>query len=119
MFCKKCGKDIGDSLYCPDCGTYNGETNNNSVSSSGTIALKKYDPEQTVLVVAKVFLILGMVIQGIAIIPLIWVLPVGLTALRKIKNANSAKELVGIAIASLILVSLVGGILMLCAKDED
>jgi TM2 domain-containing membrane protein YozV len=25
MFCQKCGKDIGDSDYCPHCGTKNGE----------------------------------------------------------------------------------------------
>lgn len=25
MFCRKCGKEIGDSLYCPFCGEYNGE----------------------------------------------------------------------------------------------
>ena len=26
MFCKNCGKDIGDELICPECGTDNGET---------------------------------------------------------------------------------------------
>lgn len=125
MFCKNCGKDIGESLYCPYCGTYNGE-NKEEVTSSQTEVTqnsvnnlkRSYDPDQGILIAAKVFLIIGMIVQGIFIIPLCWVLPIGICSIKKMKTANSAKDLVGFGIASLLLVNLIGGILMLCARDE-
>ena len=132
MFCRKCGKEIGESLYCPFCGEYNGEgedknksesTNQEVVSktfeSANETDRKSYNPNQGVLVAAKVFIVLGIISQGWAIIPLLWCLPIGICSWKKINNATSSKDLVGLGVATLILVSLVGGILMLCARDDD
>lgn len=44
---------------------------------------------------------------------------VGGIALRKLSVAQSHDDLVAIGIITLILCSLIGGILMLCIKDED
>ncbi len=132
MFCRKCGKDIGDSLYCPNCGAYNGEGEdpnkkenvdvnpvNESFNASSITIKKSYNPDQGILIAAKVFIVLGIISQGWAIIPLLWCLPIGICAWKKINNATSSKDLVGLGVATLILVSLIGGILMLCARDDD
>ena len=64
---------------------------------------------------AKVFIILGMVIGCWMIVPLI----VGGIALSKLNKANSRSELTAIAVVTLLFCSLLGGIFMLCLKDED
>ncbi len=64
---------------------------------------------------AKVFIIIGMVFQFWLIVPLI----VGIIALNKLNKATSKADLVGIGIVTLIFCNLIGGILMLCLKDED
>lgn len=64
---------------------------------------------------AKVFTIIGMVVGFWTIIPLI----VGIIALKKLNKATSKSELTGIAICNLLFCNLIGGILMLCLKDED
>lgn len=64
---------------------------------------------------AKVFTIIGMVVGFWTIIPLI----VGFIALNKMKKATKKDELVVIAILNLLFCNIIGGILMLCLKDED
>lgn len=64
---------------------------------------------------AKVFTIIGMITGFWMIIPLI----VGFIALKKLKTAQTKAELTTIAIVNLIFCSLIGGILMLCLKDQD
>lgn len=64
---------------------------------------------------AKVFLILGMVIGGITIVPIV----IGVFALKAIDEAKKKEDLEVWAILSIFLVSLVGGILMLFITDEE
>ena len=64
---------------------------------------------------AKVFIILGMVLQCFLIFPLI----VGFIALKKLKNAKSKSELTVIAIVTLLLCNTIGGILMLCLPESE
>lgn len=64
---------------------------------------------------AKVFIIIGMVCTFYLIVPVI----VGAIALSKMKKATSRAELTGIGIVTLLLCSLLGGIFLLCTKDED
>lgn len=51
----------------------------------------------------------------LSIVPII----VGIIALKKIKKATSKNQLTAIAIVSIILCSLLGGIFMLFIKDEE
>lgn len=39
MFCKKCGKDIKDSQFCPFCGTEAYKTNNNVKKKKSKVIL--------------------------------------------------------------------------------
>ena len=128
MYCRKCGKEIGEINVCPFCGednsviinaNYSDDNNkNNSINNLSYNKKRGYDPNQGVLIAAKVFLVIGMVAQGIFIIPLLWVLPIGILSWKKIDNAYSSKELIGFGVASLLLVNQIGGILMLCARDN-
>ncbi|MBQ8868158.1 MAG: hypothetical protein IJ027_00370 [Oscillospiraceae bacterium] len=64
---------------------------------------------------AKVFIILNMICGFWAILPLVF----GIIALKKLKTATKKDELTTTAVLTLLFCSLIGGILMLCLKDED
>lgn len=64
---------------------------------------------------AKVFIIIGMIVQGILIVPII----VGAIALKKLNAATTKSELTGIGIVTLLFCNLIGGILLLSMSDED
>ena len=64
---------------------------------------------------AKVFLIIGMVMFGALIVPII----IGVYAIKKLDTAKHKHELEDWAILSMIFVSLVGGILMLCISEDE
>jgi len=64
---------------------------------------------------AKVFIILGMIFSFYMILPLIF----GFIALKKLKTATKRDELTVTAILTLLFCNVIGGILMLCLKDED
>ncbi|MCQ2742686.1 MAG: hypothetical protein MJ239_05245 [Bacilli bacterium] len=64
---------------------------------------------------AKVFIVLGMIFQFYLIYPLI----IGGIALNKLSNAKRKSELIGIGIVSLIFVSTLGGIFILCVRPSD
>lgn len=64
---------------------------------------------------AKAFIILGIVLTFYLIVPLI----LGIIAIKKLDSAQTADELVGWGIVTLLFVSNIAGILMLCIKDSD
>ena len=64
---------------------------------------------------AKIFTIIGMVCGALFIVPLV----VGALALSKMKKATCKKDLTVWAILNLLFCNLIGGVLMLCLKDED
>lgn len=64
---------------------------------------------------AKVFIVIGMIFTFYLIFPIV----LGVLAIKKIDSATSSSELLGWAIATIFLVSTLGGIFMLFIKDED
>ncbi|MBR2616376.1 MAG: hypothetical protein IKC69_06840 [Clostridia bacterium] len=62
--------------------------------------------------VAKVFIIIGMIVGFWYVLPLIF----GIIALKKMKTE---KPSVGLSVCVLIFCSLLGGIFLLCSKDEE
>ena len=107
MFCSKCGEKIAEeAVICPHCGCY---TNNQKKTGSNSAALKT---------AAKIFMLIGCVCTGLMfllIFPLIalaWQIPMTVMYWKKV----SANEPVSTTfkVCSLLFVSVVAGILMLC-----
>lgn len=63
----------------------------------------------------KVLIWIGMICQCFLIYPIV----VGILALKKLDEIPSSKELQTMGILTTIFCSLIGGILMLCIKDDD
>lgn len=64
---------------------------------------------------SKVFIILGMVIGCILIVPII----VGAIALGKLEKAKTKDDLTTVAIITLLFCNLLGGIFMLMIENEE
>ena len=103
-FCEKCGKEIAEeAVICPGCGC--------------AIAEKGNGGKDGLAVASKVFLILGCIAQGWLILPLAWLLPITITVWNRMKNNKPVG--VGLKICTLLFVSLIGGILLLCRSDDE
>jgi len=112
-YCSKCGTELFDeAVVCPKCGCptelYKQEMNTEIQEKPKEISgLKK---------TAKVFMIIGCVFSALCwLIPLAWAIPMTVSYCKKIKRHETVS--VGFKVCSLLFVSQIGGILMLCDKD--
>ena len=102
MFCSKCGSEIMDeAIICPKCGC--------ATNSYPNFNTKKPSELSTV---AMVFMIISTVLLGLYLIPLAWCLPMTIIYTKKVKNGEEIG--IGFKVCSLIFVSQIAGILMLC-----
>lgn len=100
-FCEKCGVELVEgAVVCTNCGC--------AVACAGK--------ESGMVTAAKILMILGTIFQGIYIIPLAWCIPMTVSYFKKVKNGIPVST--GFKVCSLLFVSLVGGILMLCDKEN-
>lgn len=107
-YCSHCGGEINDdAVICVRCGC--------SVENRGT-ALQKSSKNETLSTVIKVFLIIGCIAQGWAIIPLAWCIPMTVSIFNKLKRGEPIS--MGLKICTLLFVSIVSGICMLCMDDD-
>lgn len=107
QYCAHCGEEVNaNAVVCLKCGcaitptTYKSE--NQSVS--------KKDDSLKLLI--KIFMIIGCISIGWTLIPLLWCIPITISVFNSI-NANEPIT-TGMKVASLICVSLVAGVIMLC-----
>ena len=104
-FCQKCGREIVDeAVICPGCGC--------AISAEK----KEKGGNDGLAVASKIFLILGCVLQGCFLLPLAWCLPITISVCGRM-NRNEPVG-VGLKVCSLLFVSLIGGILLLCRFDD-
>ena len=68
------------------------------------------------LIAAKVLMIISTVLLGFIIIPLAWTIPMTITYCKKLGKGEQIG--IGFKICSLIFVSTIGGILMLCDTSQ-
>lgn len=94
---------------------YNQYQNNQYQASQQFQAI---DDNSTLMTVTKVFLIIGCVINGICglLIPLAWCIPMTVIICKKFKNHEPIG--MGLKICTLLFVSLISGICLLCMKDD-
>lgn len=104
-FCQKCGKEIIDeAVICPGCGC--------AVSD----AKKENGGNDGLAVASKIFLIIGCIAQGWLLLPLAWCLPITISVCKRMKNNEPVGT--GLKVCSLLFVSMIGGILLLCRSDD-
>lgn len=106
-YCTKCGNELlDDAVICPKCGC----------AVEGTVNPATVNKPSGLQIAAKIFMILGCISMGWCLIPLAWCIPMTVSYCGKIER----KEPVGIGfkICSLLFVSMIAGILMLCDSDN-
>jgi uncharacterized membrane protein YvbJ len=112
-YCTHCGTELNDeAVVCPSCGCptdlYNANSGSNINTNSNNSGLAT---------TAKVFMVIGCVISAFYwIIPLAWTIPMTVIYFKKIKNGEQIST--AFKVCSLLFVSLVAGILMLCDKEQ-
>ncbi len=129
MYCQKCGNEISENeMYCKMCGTrvikdteettiYEGNDPNNMYGGTSFYRVSSKSESNGLKIAAKVFLILGAVVTLYTIwFSFIWSIPMIIIYFNKVKKGE--KIGIGFKIASMLLVSMIGGILMLCDKEE-
>ena len=107
-FCTHCGKEImEEAIICPGCGC----------TVAPTPAVVEPIPHNSGLTTAaKVFMILGTIVMGIYLIPLAWCIPMTVSYFNKVKNNQPIST--GFKVCCLLFVSMLGGIFMLCDKNN-
>lgn len=105
MYCSNCGQEINDNAdVCIHCGC----------------AVKKDKPaaqkDDSLGLVAKIFLIIGCVAQGWLLLPLAWCLPITLSVCGKMKRGEPIGT--GLKVCALLFVNLISGIILLCRSED-
>lgn len=112
-FCTKCGAELVDeAIICVKCGC---AVESTEISQSESKAPPRKSGLSTA---AKVFMVLGTIIMAMwtFCIGLAWCLPLTIIYFKKVNNGEPIG--VGFKICSLLFVSMIGGILMLCDNDN-
>lgn len=113
-FCTKCGTHLVDeAVVCTGCGC---AVATQPYQSTETAVAVAQETESGTTTAAKVFMIIGTIIMGLYIIPLAWCIPMTVSYFKKVKNGLPIST--GFKVCSLLFVSMVGGILMLCDKQH-
>ena len=114
-FCTNCGKPLGEGVnFCENCGA--------SIAAQAAVRAAEtvYDApavrrDEAMCTVVKVFLILGCITFGWALIPLAWCIPITVSIFRKLKSGEPISA--GLKVCALIFVNLIAGILLLTMPE--
>ena len=109
-YCSHCGNELLDeAVICPSCGC--------KVASTKTDGILEEDDKKVFRLIIKIFMILGCIASGWAIIPLLWTIPLTTHVFKKLNN----NEPIGIAVkvCSLLFVNIVAGIMLLCMNEIE
>ncbi|MCH5159622.1 MAG: zinc-ribbon domain-containing protein [Clostridiales bacterium] len=110
-YCSHCGKEIVDeAVVCPGCGC-----RVDSTASNGVI---EEEDKKVFKLIIKIFMIIGCIATGWSLIPLLWTIPMTVHVFKKFERNEPIG--VGFKICTLLFVSLVAGIMLLCLDlDKD
>lgn len=118
-YCVKCGKELLDeAVFCTGCGCATGTPMPTATASQTTSAAPATEKqESTMQLLAKIFMIIGTVAMGWLIIPLAWCLPLTISYWNKVKTKQPVST--GFKVCSLLFVSMLAGIFMLCDNEQN
>ena len=106
-YCTHCGGElVDDAVICIHCGC--------QVENKKPVVKTKDDSMQTVV---KVFMVLSCVALGWLIIPLAWCIPMTVHCFTAFKKNEPLGT--GFKVCTLLFVSVVAGICLLCMDDEQ
>ncbi len=109
-YCVHCGNELlDDAVICPKCGC----------RVPNIREEKKEESSDTDLLIAitKGFMVLGCILSGFLLIPLLWTIPMTVSLFKKYDNKE--KISMKFKILSLIFVSRIAGILMLVNEIDN
>ncbi len=108
-FCVHCGAKIHkEAVVCVKCGRSVEPPRRASVSVTN---------DDTMVTVVKIFMILGCISQGWLLIPLAWCLPITISVFHKFRDGQPIGT--GLKVCSMLFVSLIGGICLLCMNESS
>lgn len=109
-FCVHCGNEIHDeAVICVRCGRSTG-------FAPPVAPVAPSSDNSTMITVIKVFLIIGCIAQGWAIIPLAWCLPITLSIFKSLNERRPVST--GLKVCSLLFVNTIAGICLLCMNED-
>jgi len=104
-YCTKCAAQLPDeAVFCTGCG------------ASTNTQPEEQAKESTLKTVAKIFMLISTILMGLWLIPLAWCIPMTVSYWKKIKSG--APIGVGFKICSLLFVSTIAGVIMLCDNEK-
>lgn len=110
-FCTHCGTQLLDeAVVCPNCGcaAEQAVTNAWAVNSETSSTLK---------LIAKIFMVIGCISAAfVFLIPLCWTIPMTVHYWKAVETRQHVGT--GFKVCSLLFVSLVAGVLMLCDNQD-
>ena len=107
-YCVHCGAEIFDeAVVCVKCGC--------KVEPDKPVIVQSVE-DDTINTIIKVFLILGCISQGWALIPLAWCIPITVSIFHAMRDKHPVG--IGLKICTLIFVNMVAGICLLCVNDN-
>lgn len=105
-YCSHCGAQIeGEAVVCVYCGCATGRS----------VPQPARPKDDTMQVIIKVFLIIGCVSLGWALIPLAWCIPITVSIFNKMNKHEPVST--GLKVCALLFVNIVAGICLL-VEDE-
>lgn len=96
-----------EAVVCVKCGR---------AVENANIAVARRPADDSMQTVIKVFMILGCIAEGWLIIPLAWCIPITVCVFKALNEGRPIGT--GLKVCSLLFVSLIAGICMLCLNDE-
>lgn len=124
-YCKNCGKQIeDDAKFCPYCGSStSNDKNDEYTTDEGFVDQTMYQKKihvkkgnETIRLIAFIFMILSCVSYGVFLIPLIWLVPMTIKVYNAYKDTTYELS-VGFKVCTLLFCNFVSGILLLCDNN--
>ncbi len=115
-YCGNCGTALADDANaCSNCGTFT-NTYAQGTKTAQAPVVASVPKESGIVTAVKVLLILATVAQGCLLIPLAWCIPMAVSYFNSIKENRPVS--LALKICTLIFVSQIAGILMLCDQEH-